>query len=133
MAPVPTSMRLSSPLLALNPTDRLSGDQNGCDAPSVPASGRADTASKDRSQRLDFASDTARKTTIVPFGDMADAAGFEVGGVVTSRRTSSLSTMGGVRYRVMAVTATATAMSPPSHNWRSRLFRTGTGDPVVGG
>ena len=46
--PPSMSMRFSL-LSAKNPMDRLSGDQNGRDARSVPANGRADGESSDRS------------------------------------------------------------------------------------
>src|SRR5271169_5861634 len=53
--PPDASIFLSFPS-AKNPTKRLSGDQNGRTAPSVPASACAVSASSERIQRRDFPS-----------------------------------------------------------------------------
>ena len=68
--PPSTSIRFSAPS-AKNPTDRLSGDQNGSRAFSVPGNGRADVASSARSHNWDPPSDAATKASLRPSGEIA--------------------------------------------------------------
>jgi hypothetical protein len=70
--PVPTaSIRFSFPL-AKNPIDFPSGDQNGCDAPSVPGSGCAERPSSGRTHKsLLPSADVATKASRLPSADTA--------------------------------------------------------------
>src|SRR5687768_9302718 len=68
--PPSTPMRLMRSL-EKNPMDSLSGDQNGNDAPSVPASGRATPDLNDRTQSCGRPSVDATKATFSPSGDNA--------------------------------------------------------------
>ena len=74
---------------AKNPTDPLSGDQNGNVAASVDGSGRAEPDSSERIHNRGRPSDEATKTIFCPSGEIASDAGFVVGGVAISRRTSA--------------------------------------------
>ncbi|MDQ3347406.1 MAG: hypothetical protein M3545_05510 [Acidobacteriota bacterium] len=67
------SMRFSL-LSAKKPMDRLSGDQNGDAARSVPGSGRADEESSDRSHNCAWPPDLAAKTIFSPSGEIASDA-----------------------------------------------------------
>ena len=87
--PLARSIRFNTPP-AVNPTDRLSGDQNGNRAPSVPASGRASCESSGRSQSRG-GSCPAWKTTLRPSGEIASDSGSAAGGVTISRRVSGTS------------------------------------------
>src|SRR5262245_64351145 len=73
---------------AKKPTDRLSGDQNGKDALSVPGSARGATASKLRSHSCDFPFEVAANTIGRPSGDTASEVASVVGGVEISKRSS---------------------------------------------
>src|SRR5262252_3998442 len=86
-APPAISMRFTLPS-AKNPTDALSGDQNGYVAPSVPASGCAATESNGRSQSWDLPSFDAENTNRRPSGEMANDTGLVVERVLTSTRIS---------------------------------------------
>src|SRR5262249_42741566 len=86
-APPAMSMRFSLPS-AKNPTDALSGDQNGYDAPSVPGSSCAATESNGRSQSWDLLSWDAKNTRLRPSGEIANDVGSSVEGVLTSTRIS---------------------------------------------
>src|SRR5262245_22371275 len=86
-APPTISTRFSL-LSAKNPTEALSGDQNGYLAPSVPASGRAATESSGRTQSSDLPSFDAENTSRRPSGEMANESGSAVEGVLTSTRIS---------------------------------------------
>src|SRR5262245_63658928 len=85
--PPEISMRFSFPS-AKNPKDWPSGDQNGFNAPSVPASGRKAVELIERTHRRDRPSDSAENTTCCPSGEMANETKSEVAGVVMSSRTS---------------------------------------------
>src|SRR5437588_661033 len=64
---------------AKNPTKRLSGDQNGPNAPAVPGSSRGVTESSARIQsRASSPGRAARKATTRPSGD---TAGYEADGL----------------------------------------------------
>src|SRR5262249_7745376 len=103
----PPSISIRLRLLpAKNPMERLSGDQNGQEASSVPASGRAEIASSERSNNCDRPSVIATKTIFFPSGEIASDAGFAAGGVLISVRVSGASGAGRERR-----TATTTAMS----------------------
>ncbi len=98
--------RFSEPS-AKNPIVRLSGDQNGSVAPSVPSSGSAVVVESERNQRrVPFALEAAN-TICVPSGDRANADGCDVGGVTMSRRVSG----GGVslRWRTAGTASAAAA------------------------
>src|SRR5262245_47650261 len=81
------SIRFNLPS-AKNPTEALSGDQNGNDAVSVPGSGCAVTESSRRTQSCDLPSFNAEKTKRRPSGEMANEVGSLVAGVFTSTRIS---------------------------------------------
>jgi hypothetical protein len=55
---------------AKNAIQRLSGDQKGEKAPSVPGNARADSASAGRTQISGRPSQTATKARVRPLGDM---------------------------------------------------------------
>src|SRR6516162_5411582 len=55
---------------AKNASQRLSGDQTGEKAPSVPGNARADSESAGRSQRSCRPSETAIKARLRPLGEM---------------------------------------------------------------
>ena len=78
-APPPRSSRFSAPP-AKKPTERLSGDQKGSVAPSVPASGCAVVVASDRSHRRDAPSPEATKTICRPSGESANDVGCVGGG-----------------------------------------------------
>src|SRR5262245_56659673 len=86
----PPAMSIRYSLLpAKNPMARLSGDQNGNAAPSVPESGCAVMALSSRSQSCDRPDCDATKTRYRPSGESAIESGSAVGGVLTSSRTSA--------------------------------------------
>src|SRR5215471_18554367 len=87
-APRSTSTRFSFPS-AKKPTDWLSGDQKGNEAPSVPAKARSETESSGRTHNLDCPSELATNTIFCPSGEIAIDAGSAVGGVDISKRTSA--------------------------------------------
>ena len=67
-APPPMSRRFNFPS-AKKATERLSGDQNGCEAPSVPANICGAVSFSRRSQSIRRLSFAAPKTTFVPSGE----------------------------------------------------------------
>ena len=73
---------------AKKPIDRLSGDQNGSEACSVPASGDA-VPLNGRSHRRGVPPALATNTSWLPSGEIASDTGSVVGGVVISRRISA--------------------------------------------
>ena len=91
--PPSTSSRLSLSS-AKKPTDRLSGDQKGNPAPSVPASARADPDSRERSHKREWPSAVATKAIVRPSGEMASDSGAVVGGVLMSARISESAGVG---------------------------------------
>lgn len=70
---------------AKNPMERLSGDQKGSDAPSVPGRTFAASASSAHSHSDGRPADVATKTIFCPSGETARLSGCVVGGVVSSR------------------------------------------------
>src|SRR5262245_22212625 len=105
------SIRLSL-LSAKKPIERLSGDQNGYDAPSVPGRGRIVTASSGRDQSCVLPSgEEARNSSCRLSGEIANETGSDVDGVGISTRNSGVVSGALVnRKRAMppAITATAT-------------------------
>src|SRR5262245_59926627 len=71
-APPPISTLFSTPA-AKNAIERLSGDQKGQVAPSVPESGCGDVAARERSQRRDPRLSDATNTILFPSGERANA------------------------------------------------------------
>src|SRR5262245_18867830 len=71
------SIRLRVPA-AKNPIERLSGDQKGNTAPSVPDMGRPDTESSERSHSCNRPSSVAAKTIFWPSGESANESGSDV-------------------------------------------------------
>src|SRR2546428_13580387 len=117
-APRSTSIRFIFPS-AKNPTDWLSGDQKGSEAPSVPAKARPETESSGRTHNLDCPSEVATNTIFCPSGEIAIDAGSAVGGVEISRRTSA--TGGEPRNsRVPLATARTVATTKAVIHTRSR-------------
>lgn len=51
--------------------DRLSGDQNGDEARSVPANGRTSEELSDRTHNRDWPADLPAKTIVSPSGEIA--------------------------------------------------------------
>ena len=72
--PPSASMRLSWPW-AKKPRDRLSGDQKGQDAPSVPVRAEAFRASSDWMYICDLPGEPATNAIRRPSGEMATGAG----------------------------------------------------------
>src|SRR5262249_10178648 len=111
--PPVTSIFLSFPS-AKNPTKRLSGDQNGRWAPSVPASGCAATASSERTTSSDLPSRArASNTSRRPSGDTANGAKVVLdwsihpsGGEMTNRITRR---SGSARVKYIAPTSITVA------------------------
>ncbi len=132
--PPPTSSRFSAPA-AKKPMERLSGDQNGNRAPSVPASGCAVVVASDRSHRRDAPSPEATNTICRPSGESANDASLLVAGVTISVRVSG----GGVWRRYLTVgmasaTITIAAMASAAiQTSRSRLGCDGAGATDVVG
>src|SRR5215467_3003834 len=87
-APPSISIRTSLPS-AKKPMERLSHDQKGNLAFSVPTNGRDETESKERSHKSDRPSDVPTKTIFLPSGEMARESGRRVGGVAISNRISA--------------------------------------------
>src|SRR5258705_10091863 len=92
----PSRLTFFSVPLAKNPRYRLSGDQNGPSAPSVPGNSRAVSKSSARTQsRVSSPGRDARNAKKRPSGDTArnDADGLKVvpsGGATTNRTTAGL-------------------------------------------
>src|SRR5215472_16030547 len=71
--PPDTSMVLSLSF-AKKPSERLSGDQNGLDAPSVPGNGRAAGKFRERAQSMVFPlASVAEEAKMRPSGESAGA------------------------------------------------------------
>ena len=125
---------------AKNPTDLLSGDQNGYEASSVPASGCAETDIQRPQPQLRLPISTWPQTrSVFASGEIANEIASFVGGVVISRRVS-----GGItaqrgprampRWPTAAISARTTATP---HATRSRVRETigaaaGTAVPTAG-
>ncbi len=116
-APPPTSSRLRASIVK-NPIDRLSGDQNGNEAPSVPGRGCAVVAAKARSNRRDTPLLVSTNTICLPSGDNAmepskRACASVCGGALISVRVSA----GGVSRRYFSAgmaSAAATRIAMPN-------------------
>ncbi len=108
--PPSMSIRLRFPS-AKNPMERLSGDQNGSCALSVPASGCAETESTARTHNWDRPSDTASKTIFCPSGEIARERADEGGGVVISRRASAAGAVGRKANTLETTAITVTSAS----------------------
>src|SRR5215471_2259979 len=85
--PLLTSIRLSFPP-AKKPMERLSRDQNGSAAFSVPTSGRVSADSIERS-RKPAGLESATKTIFSPSGEIANDVRFPLFGVAISTRISA--------------------------------------------
>src|SRR5687767_1988855 len=95
-----------------NPIVRLSWDQNGLTAPSVPLSSRNDRPARSRT-RSGPADDT---TAIDPSGEIAAKLGSSAGNVNrTSRAGGPVSTSGAIRPIATPATSAAAVASPHSH------------------
>src|SRR2546421_9721405 len=90
MGPPPMSIRFSLPP-AKKPIDRLSGDQNGYLAPSVPVNGRASAESSDLSHSRGWPSPEATNVSCLLSGESAKDIGSSVAGVTMSVRISGAS------------------------------------------
>jgi hypothetical protein len=82
------SIRFNLPS-AKKPIVRLSGDQNGWVASSVPGRGWAAVVLSARTHKRDTPSDVAAYTTFSPFWEIASDSGSGVGGVAMSTRISA--------------------------------------------
>src|SRR5207245_1308621 len=96
---------------AKNPSERLSGDQNGKIASSVSGSGCAVVESRERTHNRDRPPTLPAKTILRPSGEMASDIGSLVGGVVMSSRIIGRSRTGRVRNASMPNTAAAVTMA----------------------
>jgi hypothetical protein len=85
--PPSTSIRFSL-LSAKNAIERLLGDQNGNEAPSVPPTTAAEPVSKERSHSAGRPSEGATKTICLPSGEIARDILSVVEGVVISKLIS---------------------------------------------
>src|SRR5215510_13041712 len=127
--PPSISMLFSLPS-AKNPTDRLSGDQNGMIALSVRSNGRAETESRERSHSLETPSVVASNTILRPSGEIAMDDGSEAGGVVISRRISEAGGTDDTARRIHTIPAAAistTSASDDIHASHSRRDVAATG------
>src|SRR5436309_8898634 len=126
-------MRLSL-LAAVNAIARLSGDQNGYWAPSVPGSGWASVLSRALSQSRCGPSPDATKTMYRPSGESANSSGADVEGVVISRRISGGSAVGFSRMCRIAIGAnTRVVIAATIHGSSVLLVRTALGTASAGG
>jgi hypothetical protein len=119
----PTRSRRFNVSPAKKPMDRLSGDQNGKFAPSVPASGWVVVAPSGRTHRRDSPSSDATNTICRPSGESAKSEGRSVAGVTMSTRISGGGGAGVWRRYRTAGTVSATSISPVNMPviWRSEL------------
>src|SRR5262245_53277417 len=92
-APPAMSIRLSLPV-AVKPIERLSADQNGSLAPSVPAIGCASVLFNARNQSRCGPLPDATKTMYRPSGESANSRGAVVDGLLISTRISGGSGIG---------------------------------------
>src|SRR5215831_5210256 len=117
--PLSMSSRFRLPF-AKKPIERLSGDQNGNDAPSVFSRGRTDPESSDRSHNRDRPSEVARNTIFCPSGEIATDKGSDVDGVVISTRISGAGAAGRFVHSIAAADP-STITKADTHKIRSRL------------
>ena len=103
-------MRLSS-LFMKNPIERLSGDQNGRRAPSVPGRARAFAESRSRTHSIGCPSRSATNASRRPSGDIAKDAGSAVRGVVISTTRNSGAFSGRRRNHAVSMATSASASS----------------------
>ncbi len=108
--PPATSIRFSCPL-EKNPIDRLSGDQKGRAAPSVPASGRALSTLRGRSQICGVPSGAATNRKVRPSGESVNSPRkLSAPGVAISMRISVASA--GARRKYSAEARKPIAIAP---------------------
>src|SRR4051812_22487731 len=109
---------------------RLSGDQNGKAAPSVPATGRDSTLSSVRTHSTVDVKYGATNASVRPSGDnarLAPCPGLLMGGVGTSKRISGRgSLVRRDRERVMPAASPA-PVATAAADQRSQRDRTGAG------
>src|SRR6476469_2898690 len=117
--PLSRSIRLSRPL-PKNPSDWLSGDQNGKNPSSVPASGFDDTESNGRTHKRGRPSTVATKTIFEPSGETASEIGSVVVGVATSKRTSRADSAGSRRDHTASTRASSARRAAIIHGSRAR-------------
>src|SRR5688500_12858347 len=99
-----------------NPIVRLSGDQNGLIAPSVPLSSRNDTPARSRTR----SGPPDATTAIDPSGEIAAKLGLSAGNVNrTSRAGAPVSTPGLIRPIATPATSAAAIASPHTHQRRA--------------
>src|SRR5437016_6016523 len=116
------SIRFSLPP-AKKPIDRLSGDQNGYLAPSVPGNGRASAESSDLSHSRVGPSPEATNASCLLSGESAKDIGSSVAGVTMSVRISGAS---GAMRKYGRPTATANASAK-----KKRGANPGQGPPAL--
>ena len=92
---------------AKNAMERLSGDQKGSTAPSVPVSARAESESRSRTQSWSLPSSVATKARRRPSGEIAGRL-VDLNVALSGGSTDILSTRGGASRKWMKETATAT-------------------------
>ena len=102
------------------PNERLSGDQNGNCAPSVPTSDRVATESIDRSHSRVRPSNGATNTSVRPSGEIPNESGAGVAGVATSNRLSGAGAIVPLGHRRIARDASRTAAAAATQASRLR-------------
>src|SRR5687768_4924654 len=123
---------------AKNPTNRLSGDQKGFEAPSVPASGRAEAPESGWTHSKLVPEEVATNATRRPSGDNAIGPNSNAKLDFSGGRSEDRMIRGGsLRSRMtttVAAAATSAATGTSAHASRSRLFllaAPGAGSPTA--
>ena len=118
--------------------NRLSGDQKGFEAPSVPASGRADTPESGWTHSMLFPEEFATKATRWPSGDNAigpnSNAKLDFSGGRREDRTIRGGSLRSRTTRTVAAAAASAATGTSAHASFSRLFlraAMGAGSPTA--
>ena len=107
---------------AMNPTNRLSGDQNGRSTPSVPASDRASSASSGRIQIRRLPSPSAANTMLRPSGDTTGGLAFCTSGWREQREAHDAAPARGAR-RTQATAKPIAAERQPARTRPTRCLR----------
>jgi hypothetical protein len=121
--PPRASMRFSS-LFMKKPIERLSDDQNGRRAPSVPGSACAIALSSARTHRAGCPSRSATNARLCPSGEIANDHGSDDRGVVISTTRSAGAVAGGRSHQATSAATNASAsmaVERPSTRARRRL------------
>jgi hypothetical protein len=123
---------------AKNPRNRLSGDQKGNEAPSVPVSGWADTPASGRTHSMFAPEEVATKAMRRPSGESAIGpapnAKLDFSGGSKDDRTTRGGSLRRRKIKAVAAAAASAATGTSAHASFSRLLRfaaTGAGSPTA--